>query len=208
MAFRLFPRNEEFFDLFDESAARIVEVAKAFQALLKDPQHFRENARAVKEIEHQADRVTHRALEMLYQTYITPIDREDVHALVTRLDDVVDYIDACAQRFVMFGIERVPEELVAQAQVLVLMTERLQLSIRGLRDMKKVAAMKESLIELSKLENEGDQIFRQVLAKLIATEKDPVKLIVMKELHEITEAALDKCSSVGHVIEAIILKNG
>lgn len=208
MAFRLFPRNEEFFDLFDESAARIVEVAKAFKSLLKDPQHFRENARAVKEIEHEADRVTHRALEMLYSTYLTPIDREDVHALVTRLDDVVDYIDACAQRFVMFGIERVPDELVAQAQVLVLMTERLQVSIKGLREMKKAPEIKQSLIELSKLENEGDQIFRQALAKLIATEKDIVKLIVMKELHEITEAALDKCSSVGHVIEAIILKNG
>ena len=208
MAFRLFPRNEEFFDLFDESAARIVEVAKAFQALLKDPTHFRENARAVKEIEHQTDKVTHRALNMLYSTYLTPIDREDVHALVTRLDDVVDYIDACAQRFVMFGIEKVPDELNAQAQVLVLMTERLEQSIRGLREMKKVPAIKESLIELSKLENEGDQIFRQVLARLIATEKDPVKLIVMKELHEITEAALDKCSSVGLVIEAIILKHG
>lgn len=213
MAFRLFPRNEEFFDLFDESGARIVEVAKAFQNLLKDPPHFRENARAVKEIENQTDRVTHRGLEMLYQTYITPIDREDIHALVTRLDDVVDYIDACAQRFVMFGIERVPDELHAQAQVLVLMTERLQVTIRGLRDMKKIPEMKSSLLELSKLENEGDQIFRGVLAKLIAEEraaqvKDPVKLIVMKELHEITESALDKCSSVGHVIEAIILKNG
>ena len=208
MAFRLFPRNEEFFDLFDESAERIVEAAKAFQALPKNPPPFRENARAVKEIEHRADSITHRGLEMLYSTYITPIDREDIHALVTRMDDVVDYIDACAQRFVMFGIEVVPHELHAQAQVLVLMTERLQLSIRGLREMKKVPAIKASLIELSKLENEGDQIFRQVLARLIATEKDAVKLIVMKELHEITEAALDKCSSVGHVVEAIILKHG
>jgi uncharacterized protein Yka (UPF0111/DUF47 family) len=208
MPIRLFPRNEEFFDLFDESAARIVEVAKAFQALLRDPPRFRENARAVKELEHQTDKVTHRALEMLYSTYLTPIDREDIHALVTRLDDVVDYIDACAQRFVMFGIETVPEELIAQAQVLVLMTERLQLSIKGLREMKKVPAIKESLIELSRLENEGDLIFRQVLAKLIATEKDAVRLIVKKELHEITEAALDKCSSVGHVVEAIILKHG
>jgi uncharacterized protein len=208
MALRLFPRNEQFFDLFDESAARIVEVARAFQGLLQEPDRFRENARAVKELEHQTDKVTHRALEMLYSTYLTPIDREDIHSLVTRLDDVVDYIDACAQRFVMFGIEEVPEELKAQVQVLVLMTERVQLCVRGLREMKKIPAIKESLMELSKLENEGDQIFRQVLARLIAKEKDPVRLIVMKEIHEITEAALDKCSSVGHVVEAIILKHG
>src|SRR5688572_8603247 len=208
MGLRLFTRNEQFFDLFDESAARIVEVARAFQGLLQEPDRFRENARAVKELEHQTDKVTHRALEMLYSTYLTPIDREDIHSLVTRLDDVVDYIDACAQRFVMFGIEEVPEELKAQVQVLVLMTERVQLCIRGLREMKKIPAIKESLMELSKLENGGDQIFRQVLAKLNAKEKDPVRLIVMKEIHEITEAALDKCSSVGHVVEAIILKHG
>jgi uncharacterized protein len=208
MAFRLFPRNEEFFDLFDESADRIVEVAKAFRALLEDPTRFRENARNVKELEHQADRVTHRGLEMLYSNYITPIDREDIHALITRLDDVVDYIDACAQRFVMFGIDTVPEELKSQAQVLVLMTERLRPCIAGLRDMNKVPQIKESLLELSKLENEGDQIFRGALAKMIANEKDMVRLIVRKELHEITEAALDKCASVGHVIEAIILKHG
>jgi uncharacterized protein len=208
MAFRLFPRNEEFFDLFDESAARIVEAAKAFQNLLKDPPRFRENALAVKEIEHQADHITHRALEMLYSTYITPIDREDIHALVTRVDDVVDYIDAASQRFVMFGVESVPVELQEQARVLVAMTEKLESSIRGLREMKKVPAIKDALLDLSRLENEGDLIFRRVLARLIATEKDAVKLIVMKELHEITEAALDKCSSVGHVIEAIILKHG
>lgn len=208
MPFRLFPRNEKFFELFDESAARIAEVAKAFQELLKAPEHFRENARLVKEIEHRADKLTHRALEMLYSTYITPIDREDIHALVTRLDDVVDYIDACAQRFVMFKIEKVPDELHSQAQVLVLMSERLGHSIRGLRDLKKFPAIKDSLIEISRLENEGDVIFRQVLVRLIAEEKDPVKLIVMKELFEIAEAALDQCASVAHVIEAIILKHG
>ena len=208
MPFRLFPRNEEFFDLFDESADRIVEVAKAFQSLLKDPTHFRENARAVKEIEHQTDKVTHRALEMLYGTYLTPLDREDIHALITRLDDVVDYIDAASQRFVMFGIEMVPEELHAQAQVLVLSTERLSECVKSLRTLKKVPNIKATLIEISKLENEGDQIFRQALAKLIATQKDVVKLIVLKELFEITEEAIDKCAGVGHIIEAVVLKHG
>lgn len=208
MALRLFPRNEEFFDLFDDSAQRIVETAEAFQNLLRDPARFRENARAVKELEHQTDSITHRALELLYSRYLTPLDREDIHALVTRLDDVVDYIDACAQRFVTFGIESVPQDLAAQAQVLVLMTKRLERCILALRDMRQVPAIKESLIEISKLENEGDQIFRRSIAELIAHEKDFVKLIVRKELHEITEAALDKCASVGHVIEAIILKHG
>lgn len=208
MALSLFPRNDRFFDLFDQSAARIAEGAAAFQALLKEPARFRENARLVKDIEHRADKITHRALEMLYSSYITPIDREDIHALVTRLDDVVDYIDACAQRFVMFKIERVPHELHSQAGVLVQMTEQLGQAIRALRDLKRIPAIKDCLIELSRLENEGDVIFRQVLVRLIEEEKDPVRLIVMKELFEIAEAALDQCASVGHVIEAIVLKHG
>ena len=205
---RLFPRNEAFFDLFDQSSDRIVEVATAFRVLLKDPALFRENARAIKELEHQADRVTHEALELLYSTFITPIDREDVHALVTRLDDVADFIDAAAQRVVMFGVEHVADDLQAQAQVLVLSTERMRDCVRALRAMKKPEAIQQMLREISKLENEGDQIFRNALAKLFATEKDPIRLIVRKELHEITEAAIDQCSSVGHVVEAIVLKHG
>jgi uncharacterized protein Yka (UPF0111/DUF47 family) len=208
MALRLFPRHEEFFDLFDQSAARIVEVARAYQALLRDPPNFRENARQVKEIEHLTDKVTHSALEMLYTTFITPIDREDIHALVTRLDDVVDYIDAAAQRFVMFGVDRTPDELHAQAQVLVLCTEQLRIGVNGLREMKNHAALKNTLIEISRLENEGDQIFRQALGRLFAEEKDPIRLIVRKELHEITEEALDRCAGVGHIIEAVVLKHG
>jgi uncharacterized protein Yka (UPF0111/DUF47 family) len=208
MALRLFPRNEEFFDLFDQSAARIVEAAKAYQALLKDPTHFRENARQVKEIEHQADKVTHSALEMLYSTFVTPIDREDIHALVTRLDDVVDYIDAAAQRFVMFGVDQVPDEMHAQAQVLVLCTQQLSLGVNGLREMKRPEVLKAHLIEISRLENEGDQLFRVALGKLFKEEKDPIRLIVRKELHEITEEAIDRCAGVGHVIEAVVLKHG
>ena len=208
MAIRLFPRNEEFFDLFDQSAARVVEAAKAFQALLKDPQHFRENARAVKEIEHQADKVTHAALEMLYGTFVTPIDREDIHALVTRLDDVADFIDAAAQRFVMFGVESVPEDMHAQAQVLVLSTERLGGAVRALREMKKPDAIKQTLMEIGKFEDEGDAIFRTALARLFKEEKDPIRLIVRKELLEITEEAIDRCKGVGHVIEAVVLKHG
>jgi uncharacterized protein Yka (UPF0111/DUF47 family) len=182
MALHLFPRNETFFDLFEQSADRVVQVAEAFRALLKDPAHFRENARAVKELEHEADKVTHAGLELLYSTFITPIDREDVHALITRLDDVADFIDAAAQRFVIYAVERVDEDLHAQAQVLVLSTERVRGGVGALRVMKKPGAIKQTLLDISKLENEGDQIFRGALAKLFASEKDPIRLIVRKEL--------------------------
>ena len=204
---RLFPRDEEFFDLFDQSAARIVEGAVAFRALLDAPAQFRENARKLKEIEHQTDKVTHATLAKLYRTFVTPLDREDIHALIVRLDDVIDFIDAAAQRFVMFQVGEVREEMRTQSELLVLATTELQSAVRGLRTLKKTQAIQEHLIELNRLENEGDALFRQALAKLFIQEKDAIRVLVWKELYEITEEALDRCEGVGHVIEAVVLKH-
>lgn len=205
---RLFPRDEEFFDLFDASAARIVEAAKAYRALLDQPAHFRENARRLKELEHQTDKVTHQTLEKLYKSFVTPLDREDIHALITRLDDVIDYIEAASQRFVMFPIDHVPEELRQMVDVLVMATAELQRAVAALRSVKNTSVIQEHLIELNRLENEGDAVFRGAIARLFQNEKDAIRLLVWKEVYEITEAAVDRCEGVGHVIEAVVLKHG
>ncbi|HTF87487.1 MAG TPA: DUF47 family protein [Planctomycetota bacterium] len=205
---RLFPRDEEFFDLFDMSAARIVEAATAYRSLLDQPAHFRENARKLKELEHQTDKVTHQTLEKLYKSFVTPLDREDIHALITRLDDVIDYIDAAAQRFVMFPIDHVPEALRQMVDLLVMATAELQRAVGELRTLKKSGAIHEHLIELNRLENEGDTVFRGALARLFQEEKDAIRLLVWKEVYEITEEALDRCEGVGHIIEAVVLKHG
>jgi len=205
---RLFPRDEEFFDLFDQSAAQIVQAASAFRALLDQPTHFRENARKLKELEHQTDKVTHQTLAKLYKSFVTPLDREDIHALITRLDDVIDYIDAAAQRFVMFPIDHVPEALRQMVDLLVMATGELQRAVAALRTLNKTEVMQEHLIELNRLENEGDAIFRGALARLFTEEKDAIRLLVWKEVYEITEEALDRCEGVGHVIEAVVLKHG
>jgi len=205
---RLFPRNEEFFDLFDESAARMVEGAAGYRALINDPPHFLENARRVKEVEHRADKLTHATLEKLYKTFVTPIDREDIHALATRIDDVLDYIDAAAQRFVMFRLKYVPEELAGQAQILELCTVNLQKAISAMRSLRQPAVILELLSEVGRLEAEADQVFRAALGRLFDNEKDPIRLIMFKELFEISEEAVDRCEGVAHVIEAVVLKNG
>ena len=205
---RLFPRDEEFFDLFDQSAARIVEAAVAYRSLLDQPAHFRENARKLKELEHQTDKVTHQTLAKLYKSFVTPLDREDIHALITRLDDVIDYIDAAAQRFVMFPIDHVPEALRQLVDLLVMATGELQRAVAALRTLNKTAMMQEHLIELNRLENEGDAIFRGALARLFLEEKDAIRLLIWKEVYEITEEAIDRCEGVGHIIEAVVLKHG
>ena len=205
---RLLPRDEEFFDLFDQSAARIVEAAVAYRELLDAPTQFRENARKLKELEHATDEVTHATLAKLYKTFVTPLDREDIHALITRLDDVIDYIDAAAQRFVMFRVEVVPDEMPHQVDLLGMATRELQGAVRCLRNLNKTRPIQEHLIELNRLENEGDAMFRLALGRLFQDAKDPIKVLVWKELYEITEEALDRCEGVGHVIEAVVLKHG
>ncbi len=185
-----------------------MEAAKAYRALLDQPANFRENARTLKELEHPTDKVTHQTLEKLYRSFVTPLDREDIHALITRLDDVIDYIDAAAQRFVMFPIDHVPEELRQMVDLLVMATAELKLAVAALRTLKKPEVIKEHLIELNRLENEGDAVFRATLARLFTTEKDAIRLMVWREVYEITEDALDSCEGVGHIIEAVVLKHG
>jgi predicted phosphate transport protein (TIGR00153 family) len=205
---RLLPRDEEFFDLFDKSAARIVEAARDYRSLLDSPAQFRENARRLKELEHQTDEITHATLAKLYKTFVTPLDREDIHALITRLDDVIDYIDAAAQRFVMFQVEVVPDDMPKQVDLLTMATQELQGAVQGLRTLKKTRKIQEHLIELNRLENEGDLLFRIAIGRLFANATDPIRLMVWKELYEITEEALDRCEGVAHVIEAVVLKHG
>jgi predicted phosphate transport protein (TIGR00153 family) len=162
----------------------------------------------MKEIEHQTDKVTHQTLAKLYKSFVTPLDREDIHALITRLDDVIDYIDAAAQRFVMFPIDHVPEELRQLVDLLVMATGELQRAVAGLRTLKRTEVIQEHLIELNRLENEGDAIFRGAIGRLFLNEKDAIRLLVWKEVYEITEEALDSCEGVGHIIEAVVLKHG
>ncbi|MEW6775640.1 MAG: DUF47 family protein [Bdellovibrionota bacterium] len=204
----LFPKNDEYFDLFDQSTAHIAEGIAAFQTLLKDPANFRENARKVKEIEHETDKVTHQTLAKLYTSFITPLDREDIHALITRLDDIMDAVDAATQRLVLFNVHTVPEEMKAFAQLLGLCAEQVRRAVSGLRQIGKPQPIMDCLIEINRLENEGDQLLRQAIGKLFSEEKDPIAILKWKELFEITEEATDQCERVAHVIEAIVLKHG
>jgi predicted phosphate transport protein (TIGR00153 family) len=203
---RFFPRETPFFDLFERHAARIVAAAKAFLALAQNGDEFEKRAREIKQIESEADSITHQCVEALYRTSRTPFGRDEVYKLITRMDDIVDAIEAAADCFMLYDIDRTTPESRELATVLVKATEQIEVALRGLRYVRGDRGVLERCIEINRLENESDAILGAALAKLFRTEKDPITLIKWKEIYELLESATDRCEDVANIIESIILQ--
>ena len=205
---RFIPREEKFFDLFEELAEKIEEGGKLFLDMLLDYDSFETSLARLKEIEHEADEITHRTYEKMHTTFLTPIDREDIYALVNKMDSILDMTEAAAIRMSLYKIKAPKEELFQQARILNEATAKVKLVVRGLRDMKNAKMILGACVEINTLENAGDQILRTTMAKLFEHEKDPFELIKWKEIFERFEEALDICEDVSNIVEGIVLKNG
>jgi predicted phosphate transport protein (TIGR00153 family) len=201
---RLLPREEGFFDLFRKQAENIHGGAEAFLKMLLHYTGVPEQVQNIKAIEHAGDEITHQTFRMLNKTFITPFDREDIHELVSTMDDVIDLVDAAASRFVLYRVETLRVGTLDLARVLVSATKELAAAIRAIE--KPDTAMKHC-IEINRYENESDRICRTLIAQLFDEEKDPVQIIKWKEIFEVIETAVDKCEDVANVIESIILKS-
>lgn len=204
---RLFRRDTPFFDLFERHAARSIAAAKAFQALAEAGDDFENRARKIKDIEHEADSIAHQCVEALHRTSKAPFERDEVYRLITRMDDVVDAIEAAAERMVIFDLTQTTPECRELAAVLVKAVEEMASALEGLRYVRGDRRVLERCIEINRLENEGDAILRSALQKLFRTEKDPITLIKWKEIYELLEMATDRCEDVANIIESVILKN-
>ncbi len=203
---RLFPRETPFFDLFERHAARIVAAAKAFQSLAEHGDDFEKRAREIKQIESEADSITHQCVEALHRSPRTPFGRDEVYRLVTRMDDIVDGIEAASERFVLYDLTRTTSECRELASVIVRSAEQIAAALGGMRYVRGDRGVLERCIEINRLENEGDTILRTALGKLFRTEKDPITLIKWKEIYELLEQATDRCEDVANIIESIILQ--
>jgi hypothetical protein len=201
---RLLPREEGFFDLFRKQAENINNGAEAFLKMLLHYTGVPEQVQNIKAIEHAGDEITHQTFRMLNKTFITPFDREDIHELVSTMDDVIDLIDAAASRFALYRVETLRVGTLDLARVLVSATKELSAAIHAIE--KPDTAMKHC-IEINRYENESDRICRTLIAQLFDEEKDPVQIIKWKEIFEVIETAVDKCEDVANVIESIILKS-
>lgn len=205
--FRFFPRNNQFFDLFEEAAANIIEGAKLLLAMVNDFSNLEDYARRIKAVEHKGDELTHQTIIKLNQTFITPLDREDIHALTERLDDVLDYVEAASERLVLFNVEK-PKgpELTDLVLTLVAATEEIARMVPRLRDLRHAKEILQGCVEVNRLENEGDRLLRQGLATLFRTEPNPLEIIKWKEIYETLEVGTDKCEDVANILEGVVLK--
>jgi predicted phosphate transport protein (TIGR00153 family) len=205
---RFIPREEKFYDLFEELADKIDEGGKLFLDMLLNYDSFETRLVKLKEIEHEADDITHRTYEKMHTTFLTPIDREDIYALVNKMDSILDMTEAAAVRMSLYKIKAPKEELFQQARILNEATAKVKMIVRGLRDMKNAKMILDACVEINTLENAGDQILRATMARLFEHETDPFELIKWKEIFERFEDALDICEDVSNIVEGIVLKNG
>jgi predicted phosphate transport protein (TIGR00153 family) len=202
---RILPRETNFFDYFDRHAALTVAGSKEFLSLVATQANVAPKAKRIKEIEHEADVVTHQCVEALHKTFITPIDRNHIHRLISRMDDVIDLVDAAADRITLYELDPVWQGVRDLADVLVRSTETLELAVNGLRDMSHPAGIRQNCVDVNRLENEADAVLRHALANLFKKEPDPV-IIKWKEIYEILESATDRCEDVANVIEGVTLE--
>lgn len=205
MRFRLLPREEDFYDLFVEVATRAAECARLLRALLTGkPELATFNADAIRRLENECDELTHEVVRRLDRTFITPIDREDIHLLASDLDDVVDRLDATARRARIFRVGRSPEGVDQLCAAVEEITAEVLAAVTSLRDGKDVMA---HCIRAKRLEEEGDAIYHDMLGRLFDEETDPIRLIKWKEIFDMLEEALDEAEDVANAIESIVLKH-
>jgi len=204
---RIIPREEKFFDLFEELAAKIHEGSLLFLQMVTSGEDFQSKLTKLKEIEHEADMITHRTYEKMHKTFLTPLDREDIYALVNKMDSILDMTEATAVRMGIYKVKRTYPELIEQAKLLVNATEKVIEIIQALRDMKNANRILQACIEINTLENAGDNVLRASMANLFEREKDPFELIKWKEIFERFEETLDTCEDVSNIVEGIVLKN-
>ncbi len=202
---KLFSKDQKFFKIFNEMSVHIVAAAESLARMVNEPSgDLQSLAIHIKELEHKGDELTHRVIDELNKTFITPIDREDIHDLSAALDDVLDLIDSTAARIVLFKITDPIPEVPELATVLLSQVKEISAAVSKLQDNDHVV---ERCIEINRLENDGDRLFQMAIGRLFTEVKDPIDVIKRKEIIETLEHATDKAEDVANVLETIIVKN-
>ena len=187
--------------MFADLARRITAAARLLDKMLAEPHNLQQHVAAIKDLEHEADVITHTVIARIHKVFVTPID---IHLLVQELDDVIDLIDGCARRAQMFQIREVRTGGRRLAEVLVRATESIEWAVTSMKQPKIVEARSR---EVKKLEEEGDALYNQAVGELFAGTPDPLEVIKWKELYDTMERALDQCEDVANVLESITIKH-
>jgi len=207
---RLMPREGRFFSLFDGHAKLIVDGALALADVLKNYDNLKDRATGIKTIEdaeHGADRITHETVQLLHTTFITPFDRDDIHRLISRMDDVLDLIQDTGESLVLYDIQKVTPQATQLAELVLRCAERVQSAVGLMASMADAPAILKICQEIDRLESDADKVMRGAISELFRHESDVRQLIKLKAVYESLESATDKCQDVANVIESVVLEN-
>lgn len=204
MRLPLIPRDNRFFDLFVEDAANVVAASRVLEQFMRNYGERERLASQLRDAEHAGDQMSHDIGRQLEQTFVTPFDREDIHALISRLDDVVDLIEEVADTFILYGIEAPTPVAVQQSEIIVRQCEQVAEALANLRTFR---GLERFWIEIHRLENEGDRIVRRGIAGLFTNGGDAVDVIKWKDIYTLLEETIDACEDVANVIERIVVKH-
>ncbi|MEN9511206.1 MAG: hypothetical protein RLZZ370_1025 [Bacteroidota bacterium] len=204
----LIPREKKFFPLFDKAAENLVAISTLLEKMVNtnDPEQRKAMIREIERMEHHGDTVCHEIFNELNSTFITPFDREDIHALNTALDDIIDYVHGSAKRIDLYQITELTPSIKKLSELILQASIELNVAVRELRNMKKPGKIKEACVRINSIENHADDIFDTAIARLFEEEKDAIKVIKMKEVLSNLETATDMCEDAANVIETIIVK--
>ena len=201
---RFIPKEERFYDDFTKMAEQIRHAAEMLEAMLAADRPIWDKADEIKEIEHQCDFLTHEIIQRLNRTFVTPLDREDIHTLAVKLDDVMDAIDASATILRLYHIESVRPGARELAR---LVCESVSQVVRAVQALEKRRGVAECAVEINRLENEADRAHQAAVQSLFKEEKDAIVIMKWKEIFDFLEEATDRCEDVANVLEGVVVKH-
>ena len=204
---RLMPTEGKFFELFNEHAELCVKGAKEMVALMTNFDDLEIRVHAIEAIEKQADKVTHQTIDLLHKTFITPIDRDDIHQLITRMDDILDLLEDAGQTISLYDIKAITPEAKRLAELCLACAEKVCTAVRLLHNMDNSPEILLMCAEIDRLESDADHVMRAAMSKLFRDEPDVRNLIKLKAIYEILETVTDRCEDVANIIEGILVEN-
>jgi len=204
----LIPQDRKFFQLFERAAANLLDTSEALVEMVNaaSSDKRKEMIREIERLEHVGDVITHETLNELSTNFITPFDREDIHAMVAALDDVVDFIHGSAKRIELYKLGEIPPAVIKLADLVRLSSQELQTAVSNLRDIKRPDVIREACVKVNSIENRADDVFDMAIAELFENEKDAIELIKIKEVLSALETATDKCEDAANAISSMLVK--
>jgi hypothetical protein len=204
---RLMPREGKFFDLFNAHAERIVQGSRELAAMIGTFNDLDMHAQRIDACERSADKITHECITLLHRTFITPFDRDQIHALITAMDDILDLIQDVAESIALYDLRRVTPEAKQLSEICQMSCDRVKAAVELLTNVKRSEAILKCCEEIDRLESDADRVMRSALSKLFREENDIKQVLKLRVIYELLESITDRCEDVANVVEGIVLEN-